>query len=145
MTRTIEDYLSDNEKHEIALAAFREICLEKFRSDSERIFSNAAYAAVMKAIDESFGGEAVERIKNKALEVIDDLSVHTVFKRKDAWEKGDSEAYKSLNDAIIASQPHIQRKVEAVIDSITEDNLRLNLSDCMEDLLDRKLFGQKTT
>lgn len=54
------DYLTDEQMQEIAANEFRRLCVETYRTDHERIFSNAAYKTVAKIVDETFDGKMHE-------------------------------------------------------------------------------------
>jgi len=138
-----EDYLSLEEQKEIVVDVFREKCLQKFTLDSERIFSNAAYSIVTKLVDEQMNGKMAELITANTIKVINELSEYTVFKRPDAWDKGASEAYKLLQKIVIESEPLIKEKMQTIVDNLDETLIRQHTFECVNDLLDRKLFGVK--
>ncbi len=108
-------YLSEDERKVIAEQVFRDVCFQTFQKDAERIFSNAAYHAVYKLVDEQHNGKAGEIIAEKAIKLIDELSVFTVFKRKDFWEKDDSAGYKALNEAIVHNKEKLTNKIATII------------------------------
>ncbi len=138
----IEDYISHEERVEICREAFRSMCLKKFTEDAERIFSNAAYEAVIGIVNEGFDGKAVEMVAEKAKAIIGDLTNYTVFRRKDAWDHADSEGYKALQKAIRDNAGLIDARIKDIIAGLDEGELREMLKDRAADLLDEKLFGR---
>jgi transcription termination factor NusB len=135
-------YLSEEERKSIAEDAFRQHCAANFKADAERIFSNTAYHAVEKLVNEAHDGKTAEIIAEKTLEVINRLSEYTVFGRKDSWEKQDSEGYKALNDAIIRHKDAIDERLKKIIDELDPVELTEMLRERAAELLDEKLFGK---
>ena len=74
--------------------------MKKFMDDAERIFSNAAYEAVIGIVNDGFDGKAVEMVAEKAKSIIGELSPYSVFRRKDAWDHADSEGLQGPAKAI---------------------------------------------
>ncbi len=137
-----EDYLSEQERKQIVEDIFREMCAKKFKEDSERIFSNAAHATVYKIIDDMHSGETANLIAAKAIKLIDELSTYSVFRRADAWERGESEGYKSLTEAIKDNKQFLNDKIKNIIEGMNEDTIRNTVLDEVQILLDSKLFGK---
>lgn len=137
----IEDYISHEERVEICREAFRSMCMKKFMDDAERIFSNAAYEAVIGIVNDGFDGKAVEMVAEKAKSIIGELSPYSVFRRKDAWDHADSEGYKALQKAIRENTPALEERIREVIATLDENDLREKLKDLASELLDEKLFG----
>ncbi len=135
-------YLTEEERKSIAEDAFRQNCAERFKADAERIFSNSAYHAVEKLVNEAHDGKTSEIIAAKTLEVINSLSTYTVFGRKDSWERQDSEGYKALNDAIIRHKSAIDERLKKLIDELDPVELTEMLRERAAELLDEELFGK---
>lgn len=137
-----EDYLSEQERKDIVASVFMAKCQERFEKDAERIFSNAAYSIVHKIIDDMHDGKVDQLIAEKAKTVIEGLSVYAVFRKADHWEKGESEGYKSLNQAILNNRDALNAKIAALIDGLGEYELRETIKEQAQELLDQKLFGK---
>ena len=118
-----DDYLSDDRKVEIAETAFRDICQESFRKDAERIFSNAAHRAVWAVVDGMFNGEAAERVAEKVPAIIDNLSEHTVFRQRNAWEREDSPGQIALKAAVERHKGDIGSRVAYLVEEITKQDV----------------------
>lgn len=116
----IENYLTEDQKREIAIDEWRRMCREACEGNAERIMANIAYKVVHQMIDESLGDGAAEKIKSKALEVIDEMSVFSVFREPDAWHRGASPAYKTLSDAVVNARPLVEKKVSELIHQLTK-------------------------
>lgn len=120
----IDDYLSEDEKRSIARDAFRLACAAHTKKDFERILSNAGYALVEKEVDAVFDGGMAETVKTTAINVIGNLTAHTVFKRPSAWDTESSKAYVHLQRAMDEAFPAIKERVSEIIAAMTEDDLR---------------------
>lgn len=119
-TIAFEDYISEDRKQEIAETAFREICEEKFRSDAERIFSNAAYAAVWRVVDEVFDGKAAEAVAEKIPDVISGLTEFSVF-RSGTFGRDKSAGQQALDAAVTANKEAINEAVRIAAQNIDRD------------------------
>ena len=129
-----EKYLSEERKTEIAEAAFREVCEDTFRTDAERIFSNAAYRAVWKVVDESFDGKAAQLVANKLPAIIEKLTAFSVFRceehgrRKSVGQQALDKAVQNnaaLIDAKIASLVQAM-ETEQLVDAVLGENFKLS-------------------
>ena len=129
MDFNVKDYIDEAECKQIARDAFREFCIDKFRSDAERIFSNAAYVSVRKMVDEAFDGQAEALVVENMKRVIKQLSTHTVFGSKGIYDTSDTEGRKALNAAVKKYNERIENRVAALIDTITKDDVIEALAD----------------
>lgn len=105
----IDDYISEAERKEIARDCFRQICLDKFKDDHERIFSNAAHHIVMDEVSRAFDGKHVEHLKCKTIEVINGLSAFTVFDKGSAYSH-EGAGYAALKLAVHENQKHLNER-----------------------------------
>jgi hypothetical protein len=83
--------------------------------------SNSAYELVAREVDVAFDGNMAAVVKEKAIEVINSLTDHTVFRRANAWEKGDSKAYIHLQEVMAESKPLIAARVAHVIETTGDE------------------------
>nr|WP_309504331.1 hypothetical protein [uncultured Roseovarius sp.] len=125
----ILDHLDQDEMKRIAADAFTAYCVEKFRTDSERIFSNAAYGAVRKMVDEAFDGRALDLVTENTKRVITQMSAHTVFGSKGVYDREDTAGRKAITAAVTKHNQRIENRVAALIDSITKDDVLTALMD----------------
>ena len=123
MTIAFEDYITEERKAEIAEAAFRDVCEQTFKSDAERIFSNAAHEAVWKIVDEMFDGKAADMIAEKIPKLIENLSEYSVFRSKDAYNRAPSLAQKAVDKAISENQDAINQAVKDAAKGLDRDYL----------------------
>ncbi|MCG2597359.1 hypothetical protein [Achromobacter insuavis] len=139
ITINIDDYLGEEEKRQIARDEFRAACARRSAADFERILSNAAYELVQKEVDAAFGGDMVEVVRTKAVEVINKLSDFTVFRRPDAFDREPSKGWTYLQEAIEAAKPAMAERVLAIIAEMDGDDLRGRLDGLIGDVIVSKL------
>ena len=118
-----EDYLTEERKQEIAETAFRDICEEKFRSDAERIFSNAAYKAVWNVVDEAFDGKTAQMVADKIPGIIEGLTEYNVFRAKGAYEREDSPGQIALRAAVERHKGTLGERVAYLAGEITKEDV----------------------
>lgn len=139
ITINIDDYLGEEEKRQIARDEFRAACARRSAADFERILSNAAYELVQKEVDAAFGGDMVEVVRTKAVEVINKLSDFTVFRRPDAFDREPSKGWTYPQEAIEAAKPAMAERVLAIIAEMDGDDLRGRLDGLIGDVIVSKL------
>lgn len=116
----INDYLTEEQKHEIACKTFKDMCAVKFSKDFERILSNAAYETAAKIVESSIGESMDDIIADKAKVIIEELTAFTVFKKPDVWDRDSSRAYKVLQDCVSEEKEAIKEKVNQAIKTISK-------------------------
>lgn len=119
----IDLYLSEDEKRDIARQSFANACAQRSREDFERIISNAAYDVVWKAVDESFGGEAVTALKAKVIEVISGLTSFSVFREPDNYGRKKSVGQEQLDAAMVEVYPALKEKALSVVNEFGEERM----------------------
>lgn len=117
----ISAYLSDEERKEIATDVFRSMCREACQGNHvERILDNIGHSVAGQIVVEALGDAAVEKIRDKALSVIDELSAFTVFRRPDVWERQPSPAYETLMSAVKQNKDLVEKKVRECISQLSK-------------------------
>jgi hypothetical protein len=139
----ISEYLSQSEMKLIAETEWRRMCGAKFLSDSERIFSNAAYASVQKMVDEQMGGKLEEIIRDKVIVILNKMSDFNVFKKADAWDRDESKGWTYLQQAVEDNKHLINDRVRRIISSVDEGYIRGKLEDLMYQVIEDRLIGKK--
>lgn len=122
MKINFEDYLSESEIKEICADVIRERLTDYLsKSDSfERLIGNVSYKMVAGMVDDTFieNGGLKEVLKEKVLEVINELTSFTVFKsKKDYFNDTNSVGQDLLEEIVIESRPLIKEKVEQLIET----------------------------
>lgn len=139
ITINIDDYLSEDEKRQIARDEFRAACARRSAADFERILSNAAYDLVRKEVDDAFDGDMVDTVRAQAVKVINGLSSHTVFSPPNAWDRNASKGYTYLQEAVEAARPAMVERVLTIIDTMSAVDLRERIEDLVCDAIIGKL------
>lgn len=139
----IDDYISDQEKKDIALSAFRSACERVSAKEFERILSNAGYHLVEKEVDAAFDGGMREEVKKKSIEVIKGLTAYSVFRPKDVWHNEPSKAWNALESAIEDNKDAIRDRVGELVQEIDAEDIRQLLEDRLVGEIMSKLKGEQ--
>lgn len=131
-TINIDNYLSEEEKKEIAIEVFKErIRSEMFKSnegsvqsDSEiqRIVGNISHEIVMGEVQKhipDFEKLIIEKVSKILSE--DNLS-YQVFKKKDAWDRDESLAVTYINQAIIENRDLFKGRIKQAMEDYDLSN-----------------------
>ena len=124
MAINLEDYLSDEEKKEIARAAFMDECRKKSANDFERIITNSAYNVVWESMDEFCDKSVIAKLKNKVRSIIEDLSEFNVFRKPDAWGRDANGPYEILVKCVQENKPLLSQKVQKAINQMPNKEMR---------------------
>ena len=143
----IEDYLDEQEIKEIC----KDALYQKIREDMRKlnvndIIANISYAEVAAMVDKYVGEDdfCKKEIPQKVHRVIDELSTYTVFRKADAWERGNSIAYDIMQEECRASRPRIKARIEQIIDEYNFPQLeRSEIMYTIADVLTDRLLPEK--
>ena len=143
----IEDYLDEQEIKEIC----KDALYQKIREDMRKlnvndIIANISYAEVAAMVDTYVGEDnfCKKEIQQKVHRVIDELSTYTVFRKADAWERGNSIAYDIMQEECRASRPRIKARIEQIIDEYNFPQLeRSEIMYTIADVLTDRLLPEK--
>ena len=139
----IEDYLDEQEIKEICKDALYQKIREDMRElNVNDIIANISYAEVEAMVDTYVGEDnfCKKEIPQKVHRVIDELSTYTVFRKADAWERGNSIAYDIMQEECRASRPRIKARIEQIIDEynfpqLKRDEIMYTIADVLTDRL----------
>jgi len=110
-TSLIERYLSAEQMQEIAEDEFREHCRRYFSDNPSAAIGNVAYSIVRDMVAEVLGGDADQLIRDKAIDVINNLSQFTVFHQPHPWDKKPSPAWSLLQDCVRENKDELQKRI----------------------------------
>lgn len=132
ITIGINDYLSESEKKEYAIEAFKETIKKGMFDNKEgiqldreiqRVIGNISHSIVMNEV-QKYIPNCEELIKQKVLKILteDSLSYH-VFKKKDVWENQESLAVTYMNETIRSCKETFQKRIKETIENydLSED------------------------
>ena len=143
----IEDYLDEQEIKEICKDALYQKIREDMRElNVNDIIANISYAEVAAMVDTYVGEDnfCKKEIPKKVRRVIDELSTYTVFRKADAWERGNSIAYDIMQEECRASRPRIKARIEQIIDEYNFPQLeRSEIMYTIADVLTDRLLPEK--
>ena len=140
ITVDLDDYLSNDDKVQLARDAFKAAAMRRSGEDFERILSNAAYSMVREEVNAAFDGDMVAVVKTRALDVINKLSAFTVFNKPDAWQREASKGWTHLQQAVDDAAPLIHARVQQIVSEMGEDRLR----DMIESQIVAAIIGKLT-
>lgn len=143
----IEDYLDEQEIKEICKDALYQKIREDMRNlNVNDIIANISHAEVEAMVDTYVGEDnfCKKEIPQKIHRVIDELSTYTVFRKADAWERGNSIAYDIMQEECRASRPRIKARIEQIIDEYNFPQLeRSEIMYTIADVLTDRLLPEK--
>ena len=136
----IDNYLTDEEKKEIAIDVFRErISKDLFKcnmsnierdSEIQRIIGNISLNIVMEEVNRRIPNYE-QMIKDSVKKCLEEtIYAHYIFRRKDAWEREDSLGTIYLQEEIRANQQVIKNKIkEAIAEYNPESDISRKISE----------------
>lgn len=116
----ITKHLSDEQMREIAEDEFREMCRGYFNDNKSAAISNVAHRIVKDMVAEVLGEDADQVIRDKALEVINDLSQFTVFRGPDLWDRSPTPAWRVLMQAVEDNQDIVEAAVKKHLHNLSK-------------------------
>lgn len=132
---TIEDYLTDEEKKDIAVRVFEDKLRDSFStSEAERVVTNMAYEVAERLVSKNINEQFKDSIESKLPEIIDGLGSFTVFSRGDdygAFRKEPTLAWKTVDNWVKENNAQIEDRVREIVDSIDKDTLRQEISEAI--------------
>ena len=143
----IEDYLDEQEIKEIC----KDALYQKIREDMRKlnvndIIANISYAEVAAMVDTYVGEDdfCKTEIPKKVRNVIENISIFTVFRKADAWERQSSIANDILEEECRAARPLIKKRVEQIINEYDFPQLeRGEIMYTIADVLTDRLLPEK--
>jgi len=132
-------YLSESERHEIALDEFRLAIRNalKTSNDAERFVGNVSYGAIAGVLDEALsdlGETARDVIAEKTGTIIRNLSSYSVFRDADSYlNPKPSVGQLILEEAVRENKELIKKRVHRIIGEIGRDDVRWALKQSIDD------------
>ena len=124
MTINVEDYLSEEEKKQIAIDVFKEVCRQSSVDDFERIITNSAYNVVWKSMDDIFDNNCIAKLRDKIRHIINDFTAFNIFKKPDAWDRGSNDPYNIMVQCVQEYKPLLSEKVEKAMHQLPNKDMR---------------------
>ena len=147
VTINIDDYLSEEEKKEIAIDVFRnQVKTQLFKSidgtvqsDSEvqRVIGNISYEIVFNEV-QKYIPNAKKMVEDKVSKILKekDLSYY-IFRKKDAWDKEESLAITYLNQEVKSYEEMFKSRIKKEMEEYDlGDDLNKELSNKFDKLAD---------
>lgn len=142
LTVDLNEYLSEDEKRQIAREAFREVAASVAHKDFERIMSNASYQVAFQEADRvlaELGEEGRQIIAAKVKDCLKELGAFQVFRQADAWQRSESPAFSMMCEAVRDNKPLIEQRVSEALRGISYDDLRDRVDELIVSVLESRL------
>lgn len=141
----VNDYLSSKEIKEVIEDEIRKIIYRKYRNegDLDRLIINLSYRYVFEIIDKHFDGNLSNILKEKIVEIINNLSSYVVFKDGDIYGNKESVGKKILNEEVSNSRELIKSNIERIINDYPYDEIKETIGDSIYDCIMNRLFENK--
>ena len=115
----INKYLTEEDIKDIVADEVRSI-VQSFlkvqdKNSIERIISNSAYGVIWCAVDKVYDGEVDTLLKNRVIEIINNMTEFNVFRKPNAWDHSVNTPYDVLCNSV---RQHSQQLDEVVKDKI---------------------------
>ena len=128
----IEQYLTQEEKKEIALRVFEGKLRTSFSTaEAERVITNMAYEIAKDLVDKNFGEELENTINKELPRIVNELSGFVVFSRGDnygAFRKEPTLAWKVVDEWVKKNNAVIEDRVLEIVNGIDKAHLREEIS-----------------
>lgn len=139
----IKDYLTPEEIKDVCKDALYQKIREDMRGlNINDIIANISNADVEAMVDAYVGEDdfCKTEIPKKVRNVIENISVFTVFRKADIWERQSSVAYDILEEECRAARPLIKKRVEQIINEynfpqLERDEIMYTIADVLTDRL----------
>lgn len=153
----IDSYLSEEEKKEIAIDAFRQSVmdgLDKNKDDNrklndyERVISNSIFYYLSDEIDSMLGCDTKDMIRENVIKTIKSCNFnYSLFRKKTTYESEDSPAQKIAKEAVESHRDEMTKKIHAKLDEAIEtldfDTLYVLFGDIFQDFISERLTSKK--
>jgi hypothetical protein len=143
----VKDYLSESEIKEIVQQELRLKVRQQFDLNNiERIFSNSAYHIVWEEVNKSIDYDVTEFIKNKVIQIINELSEYSVFRDKGDYIYGrdkNSIAQDYLNQYVEENKNIIKDRVIEIMQGLDSEKLNDQLYDLIYQVVEDRIIGKK--
>ena len=143
----IEDYLDEQEIKEVCKDALYQKIREDMRGlNVYDIIANISHSDVAAMVDAYVGEDdfCKTEIPKKVRNVIENISIFTVFRKADVWERQSSIANDILEEECRAARPLIKKRVEQIINEYDFPQLeRGEIMYTIADVLTDRLLPEK--
>lgn len=136
----MDDYLSEDEKREIARDEFRRGLARTLATpnDVERFVGNIAYTVVWGEIDKQATEDMRVKIAEKVVEVIDKMNIHTIVDRGNSTLRSKpTAAAKMIDEFVDGHRGEIEAKVHDLIGQISLSDVESEFHSVISDMFGR--------
>ena len=147
MEINIMDYVSQEDIKEGCIEELRGRIRDNLRYISPSdILGNISYQCVFKEIEDLLQikeEEMKQRILEKTIEIIENLSSYSIFRSKDNYTKEDSLGQKYVIEAVENNKELIQDRVKELLVDFNSNYFKEELQDKIYEVVTERLFGEE--
>ena len=138
----IEDYITEEEKKEMVLNAYRNAIYEKMGYMKEDEFlANVGYEVIFKAVDEMLGEDSRKIIEEKVKELIGNFSSFEVFRSSDYGKP--SKGYLMIEEAVESNRGLINKRVKSLITEMSDESFKYKIEDMLNEEIHKAIFSEE--
>ena len=143
----IDDYLSEEDKHDIAKNLFKQtlengfikIDKEKRIDNYERVITNSVHNYLENEVDKIIGSDFKQILHKSVKKVLSKDLTFTVFRNQSIWNDKKSIAQEMLDEIVIENREIAERKVKKALDNLNTDNIEDYFVDVLKEVILNKL------
>lgn len=127
----VANYLTEKEIKQICIEELRET-LQFDEPGIKRLVRDAAYGMVWKKVDEVFDTSIEELLRDKVIEIVNDLTEFSIFKKPSMWSREPNNAYKFLQSCIEDEFDNVKKIVSENIPQLTLAMLKQGMHESIQ-------------
>lgn len=144
----IDNFLSDEDKKEIAQDLFRDelrngfLASQEHRKNTEnyeRVIYNSVHYFLEEEMDKIFGTNHKEMLSEKLKKILNKNLEFVVFKNTSPWSNKKSVAQEMLDNLVLENKSIAEAKVIEALENIKFDNLEDYFAEILKDAIIEKL------
>ena len=112
------------------------------RHTVEEIISNAGYEAIFKSVDETLGEDAKQKIEEKVIKLINEMTSYCLFRDGSLYGDKKSKGYLLLEQALEENKELVNSRVKENIEGISDEDFKYMIFDLLTDEIHRAIFGE---
>ena len=138
----IEDYITEEEKKEMVLNAYRNAIYEKMGYMKEDEFlANVGYEIIFKAVDEMLGEDSRKTIEENVKQLIGNFSTFEVFRSSEYGKQ--SKGYLKIEEAVESNRELINKRVKSLITEMSDESFKYKIEDMLNEEIHKAIFGEE--
>lgn len=109
------------------------------KNSIERIISNSAHQVIWDAVDEVYDGEVDTLLKNKVIEILNNMTEFNVFSKPNAWDRPANTPYDVLCNSVRQHSQQLDDIVKDKINTISKSEVCKIAGECVKERINKVL------